>query len=138
MKAVLLSMKPQWWEKILAGEKTLEIRKTAPRSKTGDPLSWPLVVLVYVSGTGRVCGQFLCHGWVKTNFMPYLSAQSCVSLEKLEEYAGGPDKSLYGWIVNHPQEYDAPSLLAEFGLTHPPMSWQYVEIPDAAEVQPWP
>lgn len=29
---------------------------------------------------------------------------------------------------------DAPSPLAEFGLDRPPMSWQYVEIPDAEEV----
>ena len=32
MRAVLLSIKPEWWEKILAGEKDLEIRKTAPRA----------------------------------------------------------------------------------------------------------
>lgn len=72
MKAVLMSMKPKWWEKILAGEKPLEIRKTAPKGGAGQPEPWPLLVLVYVSGTGAVQGQFLCHGWVKTNYMPYL------------------------------------------------------------------
>lgn len=35
MRAVLLSIKPEWWEKILAGEKDLEIRKTAPRAGAG-------------------------------------------------------------------------------------------------------
>ena len=33
MLAVLMSMKPEWWEKILDGEKTLEIRKTHPQMK---------------------------------------------------------------------------------------------------------
>lgn len=33
MLAVLMSMKPEWWEKILAGDKVLEIRKTHPQSK---------------------------------------------------------------------------------------------------------
>lgn len=34
MLAVLMSMKPEWWEKILAGDKVLEIRKTPRRAKT--------------------------------------------------------------------------------------------------------
>ena len=37
---------------------------------------------------------------------------------------------MYGWIVGEAEEYDTPSPLAEFGLNRPPMSWQYVEVPD--------
>ena len=62
MRAVLMSMKPEWWEKILSGEKTLEIRKSAPQSKDGRAFRWPLTVLVYVSGTGAVQGKFTCWG----------------------------------------------------------------------------
>lgn len=51
MLAVLMSMKLEWWEKILDGEKTLEIRKTHPQN---ERLEWPVTVLVYVSGTGAV------------------------------------------------------------------------------------
>ena len=69
MLAVLMSMKPEWWEKILDGEKTLEIRKTHPQN---ERLEWPVTVLVYVSGTGAVQGQFLCHGYTETNFLQYL------------------------------------------------------------------
>ena len=67
VRAVLLSIKPEWWEKILAGEKDLEIRKTAPRGGARGAEPWPLLVLAYVSGTGAVLGQFLCMGWVKSN-----------------------------------------------------------------------
>lgn len=129
MLAVLMSMKPEWWEKILDGEKTLEIRKTHPQN---ERLEWPVTVLVYVSGTGAVQGQFLCPGYMETNFMPYLEKPSCVPLADLKEYAGG--KRLSGWLVQNPEKFDAPSPLAEFGLDRPPMSWQYVEIPDAEEV----
>lgn len=97
MLAVLMSMKPEWWEKILAGDKVLEIRKTHPQSKNHADLEWPLTVLVYVSGTGAVQGQFLCPGYTETNFMPYLEKLSCVPLADLKEYAGG--KCLSGWIV---------------------------------------
>lgn len=66
MLAVLMSMKPEWWEKILGGEKTLEIRKTHPQN---ERLEWPVTVLVYVSGTGAVQGQFLCPGEVSYRTM---------------------------------------------------------------------
>ena len=130
MRAVLMSMKPQWWEKILAGEKLLEIRKSAPKGGAGEPEPWPLLVLVYVSGTGAVQGQFTCPGWVKTNLLEMLVERSGVKLEDLRAYAKGG--SLYGWLVEAPEKYDTPSPLAEFGMNQPPMSWRYVEIPDAA------
>lgn len=33
-KAVLISIRPEWVEKILAGEKTIEVRKTRPNMRT--------------------------------------------------------------------------------------------------------
>ena len=68
-----MSMKPEWWEKILAGEKDLEIRKTAPQGGAGEPDPWPLLVLVYVSGTGAVQGKFSCPGYIKTNLLTGLN-----------------------------------------------------------------
>lgn len=67
-----MSIKPEWWKKILAGEKTVEIRKTAPKGGAGEPKPWPLLVLVYVSGTGAVLGQFYCHGWAKKRFLAHV------------------------------------------------------------------
>lgn len=49
------------------------------------------------------------------------------------KYAKG--RRLSGWIVQSPEKFDAPSPLAEFGLDRPPMSWQYVEIPDGMEAE---
>lgn len=94
-------------------------------------LEWPVTVLVYVSGTGAVQGQFLCPGEVSYRTMQDLEEMSCVPREDLLKYAKG--RRLSGWIVQSPEKFDAPSPLAEFGLDRPPMSWQYVEIPEAAE-----
>lgn len=94
MLAVLMSMKPEWWEKILDGEKTLEIRKTHPQN---ERLEWPVTVLVYVSGTGAVQGQFLCPGEVSYRTMQDLEEMSCVPREDLLKYAKG--RRLSGWIV---------------------------------------
>lgn len=47
MKSILISIKPEWVAKILSGEKTVEIRKTAP----GCDL--PIEVLIYCTKGGR-------------------------------------------------------------------------------------
>ena len=102
-----------------------------PLDPQNERLEWPVTVLVYVSGTGAVQGQFLCPGEVSYRTMQDLEEMSCVPREDLLKYAKG--RRLSGWIVQSPEKFDAPSPLAEFGLDRPPMSWQYVEIPDAAE-----
>ena len=131
MKAVLSKRKTRnGGRKSSSGEKTLEIRKSAPQSKDGWTFRWPLTVLVYVSGTGAVQGKFTCWGWVRTNLLEMLVERSGVSMEALRAYAKGG--SLYGWVVQNPEKFDEPAQLAELGLERPPMSWCYVEIPDPA------
>ena len=44
---IILSLHERWWKKMLAGEKILEIRKTAPVQKDRE-----YRVLVYVTGGG--------------------------------------------------------------------------------------
>lgn len=73
MLAVLMSMKPEWWEKILDGEKTLEIRKTHPQN---ERLEWPVTVLVYVSGTGAVQGSIPLP-WGKYHTEPCKTWKKC-------------------------------------------------------------
>lgn len=58
-KAVLISIRPEWVEKILAGEKTLEVRKTRPKLET----------------------PFKCHIYCTMDH-PYISI-SCGELDKL-------------------------------------------------------
>lgn len=38
-KAVMLSIRPKWCEKIVSGEKTIEVRKTRPKLDTPRELS---------------------------------------------------------------------------------------------------
>lgn len=71
MKAVMLSLRPQWCEKIFNGSKTIEVRKSRPS------LDMPFKVYVYqtkhnggkaivsevlnsVYGGGKVIGEFVC------------------------------------------------------------------------------
>ena len=47
MKAVLISIRPKWVEKIVSGEKTLEVRKTRPKLET------PFKCYIYCTGVKR-------------------------------------------------------------------------------------
>ena len=86
MKAVLMSIKPKWCEKIFNGEKTVEVRKTAPKLKPpykvymyctkekepllevikdGDDLYGEIYhgEIIFVKGyrpKGKVVGEFVC------------------------------------------------------------------------------
>ena len=72
MKAVLMSIRPQWCELIASGKKTIEVRKTRPKLET------PFKVYIYCTKTGfvpgekygfkawasmgKVMGEFICDG----------------------------------------------------------------------------
>lgn len=70
-KAVLISIRPEWVEKILSGEKTLEVRKTRPKLETpfkcyiyctAGNLSYEVNngMMCNISGGKLVLGEFVC------------------------------------------------------------------------------
>lgn len=54
MPVVILSLHQKWWQKMAAGEKVLELRKTKPQCKA------PFRVLVYITGGVGIVGEFIC------------------------------------------------------------------------------
>lgn len=119
MKSILLSINPKWAEKILSGEKTIEVRKTAPIT--------PCKVYLYATKPiCRVVGEFVCGG-VTDCF-----DGSCLTQDELDEYGGG--KALYGWTVKDAARYYKPLELENFikengaTVTYPPQSWMYARI----------
>ena len=140
-KAVLISIRPKWCEKIASGEKTIEVRKTRPKLKT------PFKCYIYcsqsgdarrlVGGRGKVIGEFTCERiyeigkrGIPENFdYCYLSlnewgnddieteikaiSASCVSKEKLNAY-GVKSSFLYGWHITDLKIYNTPCDLSRF------------------------
>jgi predicted transcriptional regulator len=53
-KAVLISIRPEWCEKIINGRKNIEVRKTRPKMDT------PFKCYIYRSVQGGVIGEFVC------------------------------------------------------------------------------
>lgn len=140
MKAVLLSIKPNWCKLICSGMKTVEVRKTRPMLKT------PFKVYIYCTGSnswymklpksgmkkmdGRVIGEFTCDKIEKLthvdspsrlNIMtPYfwykpadeLLQAACLTKAEAEKYLKGGDG--YGWHIHGLKIYDRPRELDEF------------------------
>lgn len=133
MKAVLMSIRPEWCAKIASGRKTVEIRKTIPK------LPVPFKVYIYCTEPNTVdphkylethCGgwAYKCNGKVFAEFVCdrirpepevadglvdiCLGMQSCVDPVDILKYANG--KMVYSWHISDLTIYDKPKELGEF------------------------
>lgn len=124
-KAVMLSIRPKWCEKIARGEKTIEVRKTRPKLDT------PFRCYIYrTKGTvshiindewvkmevgGTVIGEFTCD-WIyeltPLNHAPDdVEKQACLTREEIVNYLKGTG---YGWHIVDLRIYDLLRELTEF------------------------
>ena len=134
---VMLSIHHKHAERIFSGEKTLEIRKTAPSC------SYPYIIYMYEtkdSGAGAVVGFFQCRARIKTNAFgsglcenspegraarENIAIRACLTMEELIEYANG--KNIYALEISTPIRFSRPRPLSDFGLARAPQSWQYMK-----------
>ena len=135
MKAIMISIKPQWVAKILNGEKTIEIRKKFPK----DYVGW---VYIYCTkdkkygymyngqsiSQGVVVARFWCDeieyiedgDFKNFNYISYcldsfrntISAFSCLSIEQINAYLKGKDG--YAIHIGKLEIFDKPKELSEF------------------------
>ena len=127
-KAVLISIRPKWCEKIISGEKTIEVRKTRPK------MNPPFKCYIFRSVQGGVIGEFVCDDIferivrVGTSCEPpkycicawnmdctpldTLLADACLTKDELEKYLDGGVG--YGWHISNLKIYDTPRKLSEF------------------------
>lgn len=134
-KAVMLSVRPKWCQKIASGEKTIEVRKTKPKLET------PFKAYIYCTLPkyphedfiatdypmpqfygGKVIGEFTCERivpitydggrlWCPTNAA--FSPATCLSQAEIIAYIGDKGRC-YGWHISDLRIYDAPKELSEF------------------------
>lgn len=118
-KAIMLSIRPKWCEKIASGEKTIEVRKTRPKLDT------PFKVYIYCAQSGvalgawgkhgKVIGEFTCDRiyWLAPlNHAPEdVEQQACLTREEIVRYLKGAG---CGWHISDLKIYDKPRELREF------------------------
>ena len=125
-KAVLISIRPKWCEKIASGEKTIEVRKTRPKLDTPFKCyiycTQSAVELVAWGKHGKVIGEFTCDridrlAPANESYGIYdidddYVLQTCLENGELWDYGHGT--SLYGWHISDLKIYDKPRELREF------------------------
>ena len=129
-KAVLISIRPKWCEKIASGEKTIEVRKTRPKLETPFKCyiyctqpKYPhedFIVTEYPKpqfyGGGKVIGEFLCSYIIEfpvgASIDPVSAMATCLPMRAIHDYFG--TKTGYGWCISHLRIYDKPRELSEF------------------------
>ena len=128
-KAVLISIRPEWVEKIARGEKTVEVRKTRPKLDT------PFKCYIYCTlpkyphedfvatdyprpqfyGGGKVIVEFTCdriYELAPLNHAPDdVEKQACLTREEIVNYLKGTG---YGWHISDLLIYDQPRELTAF------------------------
>ena len=118
MKAVLISIQPKWVAKIANGEKTIEVRKSAPKCEvpfkcyiceTETPWVDEDGHFIY-KGRGQVIGEFVCDNveWLSMRDCD----KACMTLKEAVDYGKG--KKLYAWHISDLKIYDKPKELREF------------------------
>lgn len=142
MKSVLISIRPEWVEKIVNGEKAIEVRKSAPKElpfkayiyctkdrknllpiEHGKVLQkvnfWENTDAYY--GFGKVIGEFICDKVDKYTFSHYEAEyrvthveQKAMCLNQPELIRYGKGKTLYGWHISDLKIYDKPKEFSEF------------------------
>ena len=124
-KAVLISIRPEWAEKILFGKKTLEVRKTRPCLETPFKcyIYYTKSVMIGLRGKpGYVVGEFVCDRveTIKAATEPYgiydvdddFVAQTRLVDGALWDYGKGA--TLYGWHISDLKIYYDPKPLSAF------------------------
>ena len=128
MKSILLSIKPKYVEFIARGEKTIEVRKTAPKEvpfkayiyctkeKKQDDIIWAGVCGDRGKWNGRVIGEFICNNASELDYVYYWNNgyefATCLTYRQVADYGKG--KTLYGWHISDLKIYDRPRELSEF------------------------
>lgn len=151
MKAVLISIRPKWCQKIISGEKKIEVRKTRPK------LNQPFRCYIYQTGKGGVIGEFVCDEIFDlpcgARIPSDIARGACLEPVEIHKYLGTGEG--YGWHISNLKIYDTPRELDDFRrarkndwwcesyamycehngtcgnaslqIRRPPQSWCYVE-----------
>lgn len=154
-KAVLISIRPKWCEKIANGEKTIEVRKTRPKLDTpfkcyiyctlqgcneffrvdlgGDVAKWNRGK--WADRKGNVIGEFICDRIDRLAPANDLYGiydidddyvlQTCLENGALWDYGHGTP--LYGWHISDLLIYAQPRELSEFRRATDPCDSCYAE-----------
>lgn len=127
---IILSIKPKWAELIYSGKKTIEWRKSFPKTEKVLGESIEKVLLYETAPVKKITGFFTlkeiaCYLVSSVCAQPeYIIKRGCVPLVDLVKYRENVD-CLYGWMIDKVTKFHEPYGLEYVNLKRPPQSWCY-------------
>lgn len=129
MESILLSINPEYVERILAGTKKYEFRKRLTNRTINKILIYSTAPMMKVVGEVEI---------VKTISSSPSALWECtkkfagISRDKYRQYFKGC-KVAYAYQLGKVVQYDLPKELSEFGISFPPQSFIYLSAEQARD-----
>lgn len=123
MSTILLSIKPEYANRILEGTKKYEFRKHLAQGKVQR-------ILIYAtSPEKRIVGEVDVVGTLtmkKTPLWEHTKTTAGISRKKFREYFEGCSVA-HAYYLGKATRYDKPKKLTDYGILQAPQSFVYVE-----------
>jgi predicted transcriptional regulator len=127
-KAVFISVKPEFVEKIFSGLKTIELRKSSPKISTGD-----LVIIYSTSPVMEIVGTCRVKEIISTTPLKLWNQYSDkmgIDKKRYLEYYEGKDVAI-GIGLKDKRKFSTPVPLEKFRKKfenfHPPQTFRYID-----------
>lgn len=123
MCSILLSIKPEYAEKIFAGEKQFEFRRLIANKQ-------PKKIVIYMTAPySKVFGEVIVEKIIKKSPMALwknTKKAAGISYSKFMEYFRGCETA-YAYCLGKVKKYRSPKKLEEYGISAAPQSFVYLE-----------
>ena len=122
METILLSVNPEYVERILAGDKQYEYRKKLANKPVGKIIIYATEPVMQIVGEVRVLNILSCSPsalWEKTK------TKAGISRAKYRLYFKGC-KTANAYCLGEVKKYEKPKQLADFNIHQPPQSFIYL------------
>lgn len=122
MNSILLSVRPEYVERIFSGTKLYEYRKRIPKKPVNKIIIYSTYPVMKVVGEVSIIGIISSN---PTSIWEQTKSEAGISRKKYRLYFKG-SKVAYALQLGETNLYNSPKLLNDFGVSSPPQSFIYI------------
>jgi len=122
VNSILLSVRPEYVERIFSGTKLYEYRKRIPKKPVNKIIIYSTYPVMKVVGEVSIIGIISSN---PTSIWEQTKSEAGISRKKYRLYFKG-SKVAYALQLGETNLYNSPKLLNDFGVSSPPQSFIYI------------